>query len=103
MENQKSLILRKVDQQKGNDKEGQQDIGKHNHSIFHRHFCHVIGKPYWNFPDARKGQKYQRPETIEEHMYQGQGNCRFRLVDRRNHCCHSRANIRPDDKGEYFA
>jgi hypothetical protein len=43
MEKVKCLIGGKVDQQKGNDKKGEQNIGKHHHSMFHRYFCHVIG------------------------------------------------------------
>jgi hypothetical protein len=65
MENQKCLILGKVDQQKGNNEKGQKDIGKSYYSVFYGHFSHVIGKPNWNISNSSKGQKYQSPHTIE--------------------------------------
>jgi len=58
MENQKCLIFGKVDQQKGNDEEGQKDIGQSDYAVFYGHFPHVIGKPNWNISNARNGQKY---------------------------------------------
>ena len=65
MANQKSLILGKVDQQKGNDEEGEEDVGKNDYPVFQGYFTHEVGHPNWDFPDSRDGQKYQSAETIE--------------------------------------